>query len=80
MLLLKVRSEMHSKVREAEDQGVLEKKKERERAKVEVADDLKFNSMMGIVANRHTFKLLKLIFCRKKYLSDTFFISTTSQE
>lgn len=43
----KVRSEIHVKVKETEDQGVTEKK-EKERAKAEVADDLKFNSTMGM--------------------------------
>lgn len=45
---LKVRGEIHTKVKETEDQGVMEKKKERERARAEVDDDLKFNSTMGM--------------------------------
>jgi hypothetical protein len=39
---------MQHKAKEAEDQGVLEKKKEKERAKAEVADDLKFHSTLGM--------------------------------
>ena len=39
---------MQSKQKEAEDQSILEKKREKERARAEVADDLKFHSTMGI--------------------------------
>lgn len=44
----KVRGEMHSKQRDVEDQTIQEKKKEREKAKAEVVDDLKFKSSMGM--------------------------------
>lgn len=37
---------MHSKQKEAEDRSVLEKKRETER--IEVSDDLKFISTMGM--------------------------------
>lgn len=48
-----MRGEIHYKVKEAEDEeGVMEKKRERERAKAEVTDDLTFNSTMGICNNR----------------------------
>lgn len=40
---------MHSKHKEAEDQSIIEKKKERERAKAELNDDLKFSTTMGML-------------------------------
>lgn len=43
-----MRGEIQHKVKEVEDKGVMEKKRERERAKAEVTDDLKFNSTMGM--------------------------------
>lgn len=38
---------MQSKQKEAEDQSILEKKREKERARAEVSDDLKFHTTMG---------------------------------
>ena len=43
---LQVRGEMQSKQKEAEDQSIIEK--EREKEKAELSEDLKFNSTMGM--------------------------------
>ena len=48
VMVVKVRSEIQVKQKEAKDLNILEKKREKERAKAEVTDDLKFNTTLGI--------------------------------
>lgn len=67
---------MHSKQKQVEEQSVLDKKKEREKAKAEVSDDLKFNSTMGIILFLYSVSMVtRLCMCTGKNIYRAIFSS-----